>query len=62
MSKIASTAEAAKTIGVSVRKIHRMVVAGELQPLDKLAGIRGAYLFDEAEVQRVKAKREQVAA
>lgn len=62
MPKFTPTKGAARELRVSVRTIHRWVEAGEITPIDKLEGLRGAYLFDEAEVQRVKAKREQVAA
>lgn len=49
-----TTAEAARTLGVSVRTVHRMVNAGTLTPTMKLPGSTGAYLLDSAEVENVK--------
>ncbi len=53
-----TTAEAARTLGVSVRTIHRMVAAGTLTAPIKLPGLRGAYLLDAAEVRRLADKGE----
>lgn len=44
------TTEAAATLGVSVRTVHRMVAQGMLSPAGKLPGHTGAYLFDLGDV------------
>lgn len=46
-----TTAEVAATLGVDVRTVHRWVTAGELTPLTKLPGLRGAYLFARSDVE-----------
>ena len=48
-----SSAEVAQRLGRDVRTIHRMVLRGDLAPLGKIPGLRGAYLFDAAEVDRL---------
>lgn len=48
---------AARILGVTRRHVLRMVAAGRLQPVAKLDGDTGAYLFDPAEVERVKVER-----
>lgn len=37
--------------------VTRLVQAGKLSPAQKLPGLRGAYLFDKADVERLAAKR-----
>lgn len=51
-----TTKDAAAKLGKSVRTIHRMVAAGELHPVGKAPGVRGAYLLDADEVERVAAR------
>lgn len=51
------TAEAARVLGVSVWSIRRLIERGELEPTAKLPGLRGAYLFDRADVDRLAAER-----
>lgn len=45
------TAEAAVLLGVSVWTLHRWVEAGRLSEAAKLPGIRGARLFNRADVE-----------
>ena len=50
-----STAEAAQVLGKSTRTIYRMVNAGTLTPAIIAPGGRvGSYLFDRADVERIK--------
>lgn len=51
-----TTKDAAAKLGKSVRTIHRMVAAGELHPIGKAPGVRGAYLLDSDEVDRLAAR------
>lgn len=60
MRKIAetiSTAETAAMLGMSVSQINRLAAAGDLPVIAKAPGIRGAYLFDRADVERILAER-----
>lgn len=51
------TAEAARLLGKSHRTIHRLVESGALVPaLVAPGGRKGAYLFDSADVERIKAE------
>lgn len=52
-----TSAQAAGFLGVHRRTLTRWVASGRIVPLDQLPGIRGAYLFDPAEVERVAAQR-----
>ena len=53
--RLISTAEAAQVLGKSTRTIYRMVNAGALTPALVAPGGRvGSYLFDRADVERVK--------
>lgn len=52
-----STSEAADVLGKSVRSTIRLVEAGVLVPTKKLPGIRGAYLFDRADIERLAKER-----
>lgn len=47
------TSEAAEILGESVRQFIRRVERGEVQPAMKLPGIRGAYLFNRPDVERL---------
>lgn len=50
------TADAARILGVSIRKIHRLVASGELVAEMKLPGTTGAYVFDEDAVRSLATK------
>jgi excisionase family DNA binding protein len=52
MEQLLTTAEAAHILGVSVATVHRMVERGDLVSVAKAPGVRGAYLFTDADVQR----------
>ncbi|WP_371512094.1 type IV toxin-antitoxin system AbiEi family antitoxin domain-containing protein [Microbacterium paraoxydans] len=47
-SEFVTTREVAAAHGVSTREIARRVARGDLEPVGKLPGIRGAYLFNRA--------------
>lgn len=51
-----TTAEAATILGVHLRTIHRWVDTGRLTPLVKAPGLRGAFIFDRASVERLAAE------
>lgn len=46
------TTEAAARLNVSRPTLTRMAQDGRLKPLHKGAGQRGAYVFDEADIER----------
>lgn len=46
-----TAAEAAEILRVSHRVVIRRVERGELTPVRKLPGIRGAFLFDAAQIR-----------
>jgi excisionase family DNA binding protein len=52
-----TTAWAAKALGVHTATVRRMVERGELEPVGKLDGLRGAYLFNQADIIRIASKR-----
>ena len=49
-----SSADVAKELGCNTRQVSRLVTAGTLTPAVQAPGLRGAFLFDPAEVARVK--------
>ena len=53
-----TTAKVADLLGVDVRTVHRWVDAGRLTPAMKLDGLRGPYLFERAEVERLQASEQ----
>ena len=53
-----TTAEVAERLGVDVRTVHRMVAAGRLAPVQKLAGRTGAYVFSADAIEGVEAERQ----
>lgn len=55
-------AEASEIAGIDRRTIHRMVDRGELAPASKLPGLRGAYIFNRADIERIAADRKGEAA
>ena len=50
MANVLTSREAADRCGVPLRTWHNWVLAGRIDPIRKLAGQRGALLFDEADV------------
>lgn len=54
MRTILTTADAAEVLGITPSAISYRVRRGTLEPFAKLAGIRGAYLFEPSEIQRAK--------
>lgn len=54
---ILTAPQAALRLGVSARTVHRMVLAHELQPVTKLPGPNGAYLFDSDDIEEAAKKR-----
>lgn len=48
-------------LGKSARTIHRMVEAGELQPVQQLPGPNGAFLFRRADVEALAAESSRAA-
>lgn len=54
-------AEASELTGLDRRTIHRMVERGELKPVSKLPGLRGAYIFNRADIERIAAERKAAA-
>lgn len=54
MEDSVTTAEAARTLGVTPQAVSLMVRSGRLVPVKKLAGVRGAFLFDPASIEALK--------
>lgn len=52
-----TTRSVALLLGESIRQTIRRVERGDLKPAQKLPGLRGAYLFDRAEVDRLRRAR-----
>ena len=58
MPDLLTTRQAATRLRVDVSTLSRWVASGRIHPAIKLPGIRGAMLFDPAEVERVEAERQ----
>lgn len=54
-SLLVTTVQAAEITGKSWRTIIRLVERGQLTPAQKLPGLRGAFLFDRADVEALAA-------
>ena len=55
---LVTTAEAGRILGIqSPSSVTRLVQAGKLSPAQKLPGLRGAYLFDRADVELLAKER-----
>lgn len=52
---VLTTRQAAERLHCSLKTVHRMATDGRLNPRDKWPGYRGAYLFDEQEVDKLAA-------
>lgn len=50
-SSLVTSAEASVLLGKSVSTISRLVKRGTIQPTAKLPGLRGAFLFNRADVE-----------
>lgn len=57
MSQVMTTAQAASRLRTSRCTVVRMAHAGLLEPLEKLPGLRGAFLFRPADVEALAAER-----
>lgn len=57
LSKLRTTAEAAVRLNYTPRYVAKLAAAGKLQPLRKLPGRTGDYLFAEDELARYEASR-----
>lgn len=55
--QLLTTAQVASQLGVSVRTVHRLIDRDEISVHTKVPGLRGAYLFDADEVERIERKR-----
>lgn len=56
--EILTTRAVADRFGVAVSTVTRWVESGQLKPFTKTPGLRGAFLFDAAEVDRFARERE----
>ena len=56
-----SCAEASELLNEDPRTVQRKAQSGEYKA-EKMPGLRGAYIFERAYIQRLVAKREKVAA
>ena len=54
-AELISTKEASSILGESIKNTLRRVEAEQLTPVKKLPGLRGAYIFDRAEVEKLSA-------
>ena len=52
--ELIGSAEAAAILGVTVKTVTRYAARGTLTAAFKIAGIRGAYIFNRADVEAVK--------
>jgi excisionase family DNA binding protein len=52
-----TTAAAADRLGVNPRTISKWVRQGRLTPAAKLEGVRGAFLFDPEDIDRLAGER-----
>ena len=57
VARWASAEEVASILGISRSQVNRQAASGELPVAVKAPGIRGAYLFDRAAIQRIAKKR-----
>jgi excisionase family DNA binding protein len=53
--------QVAQHLGVSLRTVHRLVADGKLTPAQQLPGPNGAFLFDQAAVEVLRAARQAAA-
>lgn len=55
--QLIGAAEAAQILHMDLRTIHRQIDKGEIPHVAKLPGLRGAYVLDRAEIERIAAER-----
>ena len=55
--RLIATREASALLGVTTRTVARWVEEGVLTPAAQAPGPRGAYLFDEEQIDRLAAER-----
>jgi excisionase family DNA binding protein len=60
--ELLSSGDVARLLGCSPRTVHRLVKAGDLQPVHKLDGPNGAFLFHADAVEELARQRGVVAA
>lgn len=61
MTQWLTASEAARHLKASRRTVTRLARAGQLEYVAKAPGIRGAYLFDSAQIESLAAEREKAA-
>lgn len=49
-----TSAEVARTLGIDRSTLSRWVTAGRIKPVRKLPGLRGAFLFDPDDVEKIR--------
>lgn len=54
--ELITTAQAAEVSGKNWRTIIRLVERGQLEPAQKLPGLRGAYLFRQSDIEALAPK------
>lgn len=54
--QLLTSAEACEQLGIDRSTLSRWVALDRITPAQKLPGLRGAFLFDPAEIERVKAE------
>lgn len=56
-NNLIGVAEASQITGLDKRTLHRKVERGELTPVSKLPGLRGAYIFNRSEIEKLARER-----
>jgi hypothetical protein len=51
--ELIGTREASERLGESIRQTIRRVESGKLEPVAKMPGLRGAYVFNAADIDRL---------
>lgn len=59
--KLLSAAETADLLKIDRSTLTRWVASGRIKPAHKTPGLRGAYVFDETEVERVRTENQPTA-
>jgi len=60
-SELLTSPQVANALGCSLRTVHRLAAAKQLQPAQKLPGPNGAFLFTEDDVREYQRNRESAA-